>query len=318
MSALKIVILDADTVFDKDVTADAFAPFGELCIYGLTSPEQLEERISDADIVLCNKVQISGEAMSKAKKLKYIGLFATGYNNIDVEYAAKHSITVCNAPGYSTEAVAQHAVAFMLAILNRIGEYNATVKQGDWIKSRTFSYFPFPIWELAGKTVGIIGYGAIGRRVADILKAFRMTVLVNNRSPVNDDTVEQVELDELLRRSDIVTLHCPLNNDSKGIMNAKAFKKMKKGAVLINTARGPLVDEYALRDALVSGQLLGAGIDVLCTEPMTPDCPLIGLDNCYLTPHIAWAGVETRKRLMNVVAGNIKAYLDGDPVNVIK
>ncbi len=318
MSALKIVILDADTVFDKDITTDVFSPFGELCVYGLTPPELLDERIADADIVLCNKVQISGEAMKNAKKLKYIGLFATGYNNIDVEYAANHSITVCNAPGYSTEAVAQHTIALILAVLNRIGEYNATVKQGDWIKSRTFSYFPFPMLELAGKTVGIIGYGAIGRRVADILKAFKMTVLVNNRRRITDDTVEQVELDELLRRSDVVTLHCPLNNDSKGIMNAQAFKKMKKGAVLVNTARGPLVDEHALRDALISGHLLGAGIDVLCAEPMTPDCPLLGLPNCYITPHIAWAGIETRRRLMDVVAENIKAFLDGNPVNVVK
>lgn len=314
---MKIVILDADTVFDSNITVDFLEEFGELTVYGLTAPNELEERIADADAVLCNKTILDAAALEKAKSLKYIGLFATGYNNIDIAYAADRGITVCNAPGYSTEAVAQHTVALMLAVLNRVGEYNQTVKEGDWLKSRTFSYFPFPLYELAGKTMGIVGYGSIGKRVADIAKAFGMKVLVRNRSAVQDDTVTQVDLDTLLRESDVVSLHCPLNTDSEKMMDAEAFGKMKKGSVFVNTARGGLVDENALRAALENGHLLGAGIDVLCTEPMTPDCSLLHAPNCSITPHIAWAGLETRRRLMKIVAENIRAFLNGEPQNVV-
>ena len=245
-------------------------------------------------------------------------MFATGYNNIDIEYARKNNITVCNAPGYSTEAVAQHTIAFILAILDRVGEYNETVKQGDWIKSRTFSYFPLPLSELSNKTIGIVGYGAIGRQVAKIAKAFNMKVLVNNRSKENDDSVTQVSFDELLKNSDVVTLHCPLNKDSENIMNADAFNKMKDGAIFVNTARGGMVDEVALKNALESGKLLGAGVDVLRQEPMDKDCPLYNVKNCYITPHIAWAGKETRLRLLDIVYDNIKGYLEGKPVNTVQ
>ena len=317
MQKLKIVITDAETVFDKDITPHFLSAFGEVVIYPLTEPHEMAERIADADVVLCNKTKIGKPEMDAAKSLKYIGLFATGYNNIDTEYAKEKGITVCNVPGYSTEAVAQHTIAFILALLDRVGEYNETVRQGDWIKSRTFSYFPFPLYELSGKTIGIIGYGAIGRRVGDIAKAFGMKVLVFNRSAVNDDTVSQVALAELLKSSDIVTLHCPLNPDSEKIMNRENIEKMKKGAVLINTARGALVDEEALRDALVSGHLLGAGLDVLSVEPMTPDCVLRNLDNCLITPHIAWAGTETRRRLMKIVANNINCFINGNPQNKV-
>lgn len=315
---MKIVITDADTVFDSEITADFLKKYGDVTLYGLTKPEELSKRISDADMVLCNKTNFGAEVLQNAAKLKYIGLFATGYNNIDIKTAAEKGITVCNAPGYSTEAVAQHTFAFILAMLNRVGEYNATVKQGDWIKSRTFSYFPFPIYELSNKTLGIVGFGAIGRRVAEIGKAFGMRVLVNNRHAVNDPSVKQVTFERLLAESDIVTLHCPLNEDSAGMMNKAAFERMKDGAVFVNTARGALVDETALRDALKSGKLLAAGVDVLCNEPMSKDCPLYGLENCCITPHIAWAGLETRRRLMGVVEENIKAFLGGNPINTVK
>ena len=313
---MKIVILDADTVTSGDVSLDRFADFGELKIYGLTDKSEVKDRIKDADMVITNKNQLNAENL-EGSKVKYIGLFATGYNNIDTEYTKKHGITVCNAPGYSTEAVAQHTIAFILAILDRVGEYNETVKQGDWIKSRTFSYFPLPLSELSQKTIGIVGYGSIGRRVGDIAKAFNMRVLVNNRSKVNDDTVSQVSFDELLEKSDIVTLHCPLNKDSENIMNEKSFSKMKDGAIFVNTARGGMVDEIALRNALTSGKLLGAGIDVLRQEPMDKDCPLYNAPNCYITPHIAWAGKETRLRLLDIVYDNIKAFLDGKPENTV-
>lgn len=314
---MKIVITDADTVFDSNVKADIFEKFGELVVYPLTSEDELCERIKDADMVLCNKTQIGKREMDAAKNLKYIGLFATGFNNIDTAYASEKGITVCNAPGYSTEAVAQHAVALMLQALNRVGDYNKIVAEGDWQKSRTFALFPFPIYELCGKTLGIVGYGAIGKRVADVAKAFGMRVLVHNRSRVTDESVTQVPFDTLLKESDVVSLHCPLNEDSKNIMNADAFSKMKDGAVFVNTARGPLVDENALRDALVNGKLLAAGVDVLCVEPMREDCPLFGIKNCYITPHIAWAGLETRTRLMGVVEDNINAFLSGAPKNVV-
>ena len=314
---MKIVITDADTVFDSNVKADIFEKFGDLVAYPLTSEDELCERIKDADMVLCNKTQIGKREMDAAKNLKYIGLFATGFNNIDTAYAREKGITVCNAPGYSTEAVAQHAVALMLQALNRVGDYNKIVAEGDWQTSRTFALFPFPIYELCGKTLGIVGYGAIGRRVADVAKAFGMRVLVHNRSRVTDESVTQVPFDTLLKESDVVSLHCPLNEDSKNIMNADAFSKMKDGAVFVNTARGPLVDENALRDALANGKLLAAGVDVLCVEPMREDCPLFGIKNCYITPHIAWAGLETRTRLMGVVEDNINAYLSGAPKNVV-
>ncbi len=314
---MNIVVTDADTIVGDGVTLDILHSLGDVTVYGLTTPEELPARIADADIVLSNKLPLTAEAMAAAPHLKYIGLFATGYNNVDLTYAREHGITVCNVPNYSTDAVAQHTFAFILALTNRVGEYNATVAAGDWMRSRTFSYFPLPLSELAGKTVGIVGYGAIGRRVADIAKAFGMAVLVYTRRPCGDPTVEQVALDDLLARADVVTLHCPLNEQSAGMMDAAAFAKMKRGAIFINTARGPLVDETALRAALDSGHLGGAGLDVLCHEPMDADCPLLGAPRCLITPHIAWAGRETRLRLIAQVADNVRAFQNGRPINTV-
>lgn len=314
---MKIVITDASTVTGGDISFDVFNEFGEVKIYDLTSPEETASRIKDADIVLCNKTPITAEVMKGAKNLKYIGLFATGFNNIDLDYAHSHNIVVCNVPSYSTEAVAQHTFAFILELLCRVSDYNKTVKEGDWVKSRTFSYFPIPLYELSGKTIGLVGLGSIGSRVADIAIAFGMKVLVYKRSKSSDERIEQVTFDELLKRSDIVSLHCPLNKDSEKLMDKDAFDKMKDGAVFINTARGGIVDEIALRDALISGKLLGAGLDVLTKEPMDKDCPLINIENCIITPHIAWAGLETRKRLMGVVTSNIEAFISGKPVNTV-
>lgn len=315
---MNIVVTEADAVVGNGVTFDALRSLGDVTLYGLTSPEELPARIAGADIVLCNKVPMTAEVMAVAPNLKYIGLCATGYNNVNLDYARTHGITVCNVPGYSTDAVAQHTFAFILALYNRIADYHATVDAGDWVRSPVFSYFPLPITELAGKTIGIIGYGAIGRRVADIAKAFGMSVLVYTRRPCGDPTVEQVSLDNLLSRADIVTLHCPLNEQSAGMMDAAAFAKMKRGALFINTARGPLVDEAALRAALDSGHLGGAGLDVLCREPMAVDCPLLGASRCVITPHVAWAGRETRARLVEQVADNVRAFLNGTPINTVQ
>lgn len=312
---MRIVVTDAATVVGDGVTLDFLQPFGEVTAYDVTAPEELAERIAPAEILLCNKTAITAAAIAAAPGLRFIGVFATGYNNIDLEAASARGIVVCNVPGYSTEAVAQHTFALLLALLNRVGEYTRTVAAGDWIRSRTFAYFPLPTAELAGKTMGIVGYGAIGRRVAEIARAFGMSVLVYGRHPIADPTVESVPLSELLERADVISLHCPLNEDSRGMMDAAAFARMKPGAILLNTARGPLVDERALRAALDSGHLGGAGVDVLCTEPMAPDCPLYGAPRCCITPHIAWAGVETRRRLMGVVEDNIRAFLAGQPIH---
>ena len=312
---MRIVVLDAATVVGHGVDLAFLKEFGEVVEYDLTAPEEMIPRLQGADAVICNKVRITAEVMAACSTLKYVGLFATGYNNIDVDYAAAHGVTVCNVPGYSTEAVAQHTFAFILALTDRVHEYNATVAQGDWVRSRTFSYFDIPLMELCGKTIGIVGYGSIGRRVGDMARAFGMKVLVHGRRPIPDADVEQVPFEELLSRSDVVTMHCPLNADSEGMMDAAAFATMKQGAMFINTSRGGLVDEQALRDALDSGHLLGAGVDVLQVEPMTADCPLYGAPRCIITPHIAWAGLETRHRLMGVVADNLRHFISGDPIN---
>lgn len=312
---MRIVVTDAATVVGNGIDLEFLKEFGEVTEYDLTPPELLAERLQDADAVICNKSPITAAVMAACPNLKYVGLFATGFNNIDVAYAAEHGITVCNVPGYSTEAVAQLTFALLLAVTNRAHEYNATVAAGDWVRSRTFTYFPIPLTELCGKTMGIVGYGAIGRRVGDMARAFGMKVLVHGRRPIPDTDVEQVPFEELLRLSDVVSMHCPLNADSDGMMDAAAFAKMKQGAIFINTARGGLVDENALRAALDSGHLMGAGVDVLRVEPMAADCPLLGAPNCIITPHIAWAGVETRRRLMGIVAENIRCWLAGAPQN---
>lgn len=314
---MKIVITDAETVTSGDLSFCIFEKFGEVKIFNLTQPHEVAERIKDADIVLCNKTNMTAENMKNAKKLKYIGLFATGFNNIDLDYTNAHGITVCNVPGYSTEAVVQHTFALILQLLCKTMDYNTLVKKGDWIKSRTFSYFPIPLYELANKTIGIVGYGSIGKRVADVAKAFNMKVLVYKRHKIDDTTVTQVSFDELLKSSDIVSLHCPLNPDSKNMMNVESFRKMKKGSIFINTARGGLVDEAALKNALLSGHLLGAGVDVLRHEPMSQDCPLHNIENCIITPHIAWAGLETRSRLLNIVADNLENFIKGTPKNTL-
>ena len=312
---MRIVVADAATVVGNGIDLEFLKEFGEVTVYDLTAPEEMIPRLQGADAVIVNKTPISAEVMAACPTLKYVGLFATGFNNIDVAYAAAHGVTVCNVPGYSTEAVAQHTFALLLGVTDRVHEYNETVAQGDWVRSRTFSYFPIPLAELCGKTIGIVGYGAIGRRVGDMARAFGMKVLVHGRRPIPDTDVEQVPFDELLRRSDVVTMHCPLNADSVGMMNTAAFAAMKQGAIFINTSRGGLVDEHALRAALDSGHLLGAGVDVLQVEPMSEDCPLLGAPNLLITPPIAWAGVETRRRLMGVVADNLRHYLAGDPIN---
>ena len=312
---MKIVITDWSTVSGGDLPFDALKKYGEVQVYDLTSYEETPDRIADADIILCNKTRLDRNNLPHAKNLRYIGLFATGYNNIDTEYCKERRIAVCNAPSYSTDSVAQLAFAMILELTNRVRDYCNLVDKGDWIKSRTFSYFPIPLMELKGKTLGIIGFGSIGAKVAEIALAFGMKILAFNRSPKSAEGVQFTDLKTLLQSSDIVSLHCPLNKDSENLINAETIALMKDGAYLINTARGAVVDEQAAAEALNSGKLAGMGTDVLQTEPMREDCPLYKAKNCVITPHIAWAGLETRQRLMGIVEDNIAAFVAGNTKN---
>ncbi len=314
---MKIVLTDADTVSTGDLSFSGLAGYGTVIRYGVTAPRQTAERVRGADVILCNKTRITAEIMDSAENLKYIGILATGYNNVDLEHARMKGITVTNVPGYSTEGVVQLVFSYILEFSGNLEKYRASVNAGDWKKSPSFSYFPYPISLISGKTIGIIGYGTIGSRVADIAHAFGMRVLIHTRTQKPGCPYTYAALDTLLEESDIVTLHCPLTDMTERLMDEKAFGKMKNGAILINTSRGPVVDEQALRNALDSGKLAGAGLDVLCSEPMAEDCPLFGAPNCIITPHIAWASLETRKSLLDIAESNLAAFLNGAPVNVV-
>ena len=312
---MKIVLTDAQTVLDNLVNADILKQFGDVEVFGLLRYDEVAEKIADADMVVCNKTLLDKNTLRLAKNLKYIGLFATGYNNIDIDYCKAHNIAVCNAGSYSTNAVAQHTFALILEHFNNTAKYNEYVQDGRWKRSKTFSPFVYPLSELAGKTLGIVGFGNIGKGVAKIANAFEMRVIAFNRSEKQADGVEFVSFDTLLRESDIVSVHCPLNSESQDMFDKNAFAKMKKGALFVNTARGGVMVEQDLFDALQSEHLGGAAIDTLRVEPMEEDCILMGAKNCIMTPHIAWAPVETRVRLMNIVADNIRAFLNGTPQN---
>ncbi len=315
---MKIVIPDRKTISDGDIDFECFRDFGEVVEYDLSGTELLPERIKDADIILCNKTPMNEKTLASAEKLKYIGLFATGYNNIDLDYTNQRNITVCNAPGYSTDAVAQHTFALILDHCSRVGEYNGFVQSGEWIKADVFSPFVYHMKELSGKTLGIVGFGSIGRAVAKIALAFNMKVLVFSRSEKElPEGTAQVDIESLVSESDFVTVHCPLNSDSEKMFDRELFKRFKKGSFFVNTARGGVVDELALKEALEDGTLSGAAVDVLETEPMAENCPLLGVKNLTITPHVAWAPTETRERLIGVVYGNLKAFLDGNPRNVV-
>ena len=314
---MKIVVPDWKTVSIGDLDETRLTALGDVTFYPLTAHDQLIERVAEADAVLCNKALMTDEVMAAAPNLKYIGLFATGYNNIDIEAARARGITVCNAGSYSTDAVAQHTFALILELASRVSEYNDLVQAGDWVRSDVFSPFRYPMTELCGKTLGVIGYGSIAKAVIRIAKVFGLSVLCYTRTPREAESVRFVTFEELLAESDIVSVHCPLNEQTKHLFDSRAFARMKDGAWLINTARGPIVDEAALRAALESGKLGGAAVDVLKTEPMAADCPLLGAKNCIITPHVAWAPLITRERLLGIVCDNLQAYLNGTPQNVV-
>ena len=312
-----IVLTDCDTVNAGDLDLRVLEQFGNVTYYGETMQDQVIERIKNADIIILNKTVIGKTEIDAAPNLKMIALFATGYNNIDVAYARKRGIDVCNAGSYSTSAVAQQVFAYILGHASKVAEYDADVKNGDWIKSRLFCFFSRPTYELEGKTLGIFGFGTIGSRIAKIALAFGMRVIATTRTPKVYDGVEFVDFDTLLAESDYLSVNCPLTPQTAGIFNAEAFNKMKVGAYFINTARGGVIVEKALADALSSGRLSGAAIDVLTCEPMREDCPLFKAKNITITPHIAWAPLQTRLRLLSIVTSNVEAFIDGSPTNLV-
>ena len=323
---MKIVILDASTLtLNDDIDFSIFDQFGEVTIYQFTKDEEIAGRIKDADVVLCNKSLMTADKMCNAKNLKYIGLFATGYNNIDFDYTRKHGITVCNAGSYSTEAVAQHVFALILNNYNTVAKYNEFVKNEGWIHTDKFSPF-MEMKELYGKTIGIIGYGSIGKKVAQIANAFDMNVLAYSRSVKSEELrvnseecgVEYASVDTILAESDIVTIHCPLNKDSEKMCDKEFFKKMKSDALFINTSRGGVVDEEALVWAMNNNIIGSAALDVIDKEPMSADSILKDVDNLVITPHAAWAPLETRTRLIKIVAKNLQKWVAKTPINVIE
>ena len=314
---LNIVLTDCATVSAGDLDLGVFEQFGSVTYYEETAPHQTAERIKDADIIILNKTVIGKAEIDSAPRLKMIALFATGYNNIDVGYARKRGIDVCNAGSYSTGAVAQQVFAYILAHASKVTEYDADVKRGEWIRSRLFCFFSRPTYELEGKTLGIFGFGAIGKRIAEIANAFGMRVITTSRSKKVFDGVEFVDFDTLLSQSDYLSVNCPLTAETAGIFNAAAFEKMKNGLYFINTARGGIIVEDALADALNCGKLAGAAIDVLTTEPMQKSCPLLNAKNITITPHIAWAPLQTRQRLLSIVASNVEAFIDRHPQNLV-
>ena len=317
---MKLVILDGHALNPGDLSYDCLRQFGELTIYDRTDSEaEAIQRIGDSEIVLVNKVRITESLLAACPNIRLICVQATGYNVVDCDACARRGIPVTNVPTYGTAAVAQFTMALILELCHRVGLHNHNVHTGGWVRAECFTYWLTPQTELAGKTIGIIGFGAIGKAVGRLAKAFGMKVIAYNRSQSEEGRQigEYVDLDTLLTQSDIVSLHCPLFPETEKIINADSIAKMKDGAMLINTSRGPLVDEQALANALNIGKLRSAAVDVVSHEPMNADCPLLGCKNCVITPHMAWAPVESRQRLLNTVVDNIRAFLDGKPQNVV-
>ena len=316
---MKIVILDGHALNPGDLNWDFLAPFGEVTVYERTPEALIVPRIGDAEIILLNKTPITAEILEACPSIKLICVLATGYNVVDTAAAAARNIPVCNVPDYGTAAVAQFTFALLLELCHQVGHHAWTVRQGKWCDCPDFCYWETPQMELAGKTLGIIGFGRIGRAVGAIAKAFGMNVIAYNRSQCEEGKAigTYVSLDELLRTADIISLHCPLSSENTGLINNAAITKMKDGAILLNTARGPLVDETAVTEALASGKLRGFACDVVSAEPMKADNPLKNAPNCIVTPHMAWAPVESRKRIQACTERSIRAFLDGKPINTV-
>ena len=316
---MKIVILDGFTANPGDLSWKGLEELGTLTVYDRTRPEETVARAADVDIVLTNKVIINREMMAQLPQLKYIGVLATGYNVVDIEAAHEHDIIVTNVPAYSTESVAQMVFAHLLTVTNRTEHYALQNRQGRWTKNPDFCYWDFSHMELAGKTFGIVGLGNIGRRVAEIALAFGMQVkaLTSKSANALPAGIEKADLEELLASSDIISLHCPLTDSTRHLINRETLSLMRPSAILINTGRGPLVDDQAVAYALAEGQLAAFCADVLTEEPPKADNPLLSQPNAFITPHIAWATEEARSRLLQVAISNVRAFLNAKPQNVV-
>lgn len=315
---MKIVILDAYAANPGDLSWDEFAALGELTVYDRTAQEDAAARIGDSEVVFINKVRLTDDIFAACPNLKLVSILATGYNIVDLAAAKRRGITVCNVPGYSTRAVVQMTFALLLEICQQVGLHSGAVHTGRWQSCPDFCFWDRPLIELDGKTMGIVGYGAIGSAVGTVAQALGMKLLVTARheKPVPEGA-RFVSLPELLAQSDVVSLHCPQTAENARMIDAGALAQMKDGAILLNTARGGLLDEQAVADALRSGKLLAAGMDVVSAEPIRADNPLLTAPNCFLTPHIAWAPLETRRRLQAISAENLRAFLAGKPQNVV-
>lgn len=316
---MKTVVLDGYTVNPGDLSWDGLKEFGDLAVYDYTKADEIIERTVDADVVLTNKTLITAEIISQLPRLKYIGVLATGYNVVDIKAATDRGIIVTNIPNYSTESVVQMTFALILAITNRVEHYADANRGGKWSACRDFCYWDTPLRELAGKTIGIVGLGHIGYKVACVAQCLGMDVFAYTSKNSADlpAGIQKTTLDGLFGISDILTLHCPLTDRTREMINKQTIAKMKKGAILINTGRGPLVNEDDVAEALNNGQLGGYGADVMCQEPPRKDNPLFKAPNAFITPHIAWATDEARSRLLNIAVANVKAFAEGNPVNVV-
>lgn len=315
---MKIVVLDGYTENPGDLSWAGFEALGEVVVYDRTAPEDIISRATGANAVIVNKTVLSAQTIAAlAPQLKYIGVLATGYNVVDVAAAKENGIPVCNIPTYGTQAVAQFVFALLLELCHHVGDHSKDVKNGEWSKCPDFCFWNTPLIELCDKTFGVIGFGRIGQATARIAAAFGMKIVAFDSYVKESDFASMVSLDELLACSDVISLHCPLFDETKGIINATSIAKMKDNVMIINTSRGPLIDEAALAEALQSGKVAGAGIDVVSVEPIADNNPLLAAPNCIITPHIAWAPKESRLRLMNIAVDNLKAFISGNVQNKV-
>jgi len=316
---MKIVVLDGSAMNPGDLSWEGLKQLGECQVYDRTLPAELFNRIKDADMIITNKAVVNEQMIDRLPNLHYIGVTATGYNVVDVQAASRKGIVVTNIPAYSTDSVAQLVFSHILNIVNRVELHATSVKSGEWTKSPDFAYWKSPQTELAGKTLGIVGFGRIGRKVAQIGSAFGMKVVFHNRSQVTDASVEMCQfiLEDVFAESDVLSINCPLSAENSGFVNQKLLQRMKQSAILINTGRGGLINEMDLATALNGGIIAAAGLDVLSTEPPKQDNPLVSAKNCFITPHIAWATLEARQRLMNITVENLQCFISGNPQNVV-
>ena len=314
---MKIVVLDGYTENPGDLDWNGFAALGEVTVYDRSDKAQVDERMQGAEAVIVNKVHMTRALMEAHPELRYIGVLATGYDVVDIEAARDLNIAVTNVPGYGTDTVAQYAIALLLEVTSRIGHHAARVKEGEWARNADWCFWEYPLLELSGKTMGIIGYGRIGRRVGEIARALGIKVLFHDAYAKADDSGEKVTLKELLQRSDVVSLHCPLTKENDSLINKKTLAMMKPHAILINNARGKLINEYDLAQALQDGTIYAAALDVVREEPIHSDNPLLECDNCLITPHISWASKEARSRIMDTAVENLAEFLRGNRQNRI-